>query len=81
VGSKNHIFDGGPLPPGKGHFSEKEAAHCKVQGLSAVSCVKTAVPIEMPSGMLSWVDQGNHILDGSPDPPLEGAILRGNGMP
>jgi len=34
-------------------------AHCKVQGLSAVSCAKTAEPIEMQFGMLSRVGPGN----------------------
>jgi len=29
-------------------FWEKRATHCKVQGLSAVSCAKTAEPIELP---------------------------------
>jgi len=29
-----------------------------------VSPSKTAEPIEMPCGMLSWVGPGNHVLDG-----------------
>jgi len=33
----------------------KKAAHCKVQGLSAVSCAKTAIPVEMPFGMWTRV--------------------------
>jgi len=39
--------------------------------------LKTAEPIETPFGMLSRVDPSNHVLDGGPDPPYEGAILRG----
>jgi len=35
-----------------------------------------AEPIEMLFGMLSWVDPRNHVLDGGPDSPWEGAILR-----
>jgi len=34
-------------------------AHCKLQGISAVSCVKTAELIEIQSGMLSQVGPGN----------------------
>jgi len=30
-----------------------------IQGLSAMSCTKTAEPIEMQFGMLSQVDPGN----------------------
>jgi len=34
-------------------------AHCKVYGLSAVSCAKMAELIKMQCGMLSRVDPGN----------------------
>ena len=27
------------------------------------------------------MDPGNHVLDGGPDPPWEGAVLRENGRP
>jgi len=42
---------------------------------SAVSCVKTAEPIEMPSGLL-WARVGsrNHVLNEGPDRPMR----RGN---
>ena len=40
-------------------------AHCKVYGLSAVSCKKMAVPIEIQFGMLNWVCPGNHVIDRS----------------
>jgi len=50
-------------------------------GLSVtlVSPAKTAEQVEMPFGLRSRVGPGNHVLDGSPDPPWEGAILRGKG--
>jgi len=53
---------------------------CRV-GLSVilVSPAKTAAPIEMPFGLGTRVDPMNHVLDGSPDLPWEGAILRGDG--
>jgi len=36
-----------------------------------------AKPTEMPFGLWAWVGSWNHVLDGGPDPPWEGAILRG----
>jgi len=33
--------------------------------------------MEMLFGMWTRVVPGNHVLDGDPDPPQEGAILRG----
>ena len=44
-------------------------------GLSVtlVSPAKTAAPIDLPFGLRTWVGQGNHVLDGGPDPPWEGA--------
>ena len=35
---------------------EKGAAHCKVQGPSAVSCAETAQPIDLPFGL--WAHSG-----------------------
>ena len=42
-----------------------------------VSCAKTAKPIvlEIPFGMLTWVDPRNHAFDG------DAAISREKGMP
>jgi len=41
-----------------------------------------AAPIELPFGLRTWVGPGNHVLDGAPDPPLEGANFGGeNGRP
>jgi len=54
---------------------------CLSVGLSIsvalVSPVKTAKPIEMLFGFRTRVSPGNHVLDWGPDPPWEGAILRG----
>jgi len=40
-----------------------------------------AEPIELPFGLRTRVDFGNHVLDGGPDSPLEWAILRGRSVP
>jgi len=50
------------------------------RGHCAVSCAKTAEPIEMPFWILSQVDLRNHILDAGTDPPWEEAILWGKGI-
>jgi len=50
------------IPHGNGQFFWERGAHCKVQGLSTVSCPKTAEPIEMPFEMLSRVVPWNHAL-------------------
>jgi len=56
---------------------------CHCQSLSVglsvalVSPAKTAAPIEMPFGLRTRVGPRNHVLDGGPDIPWEGAILRG----
>jgi len=42
--------------------------------VTLVSPAKTAEPIEMPFGLRTRAGQGNHVLDGSPDP----AMGRGN---
>ena len=41
-----------------------------------VSPAETAEPIEMLFGLRTRVGLGNHVLDGGPHPPLEGAIVR-----
>jgi len=46
--------------------------------VTILSPAKTAEPIEMPFAVWTWVDPRNHVLDDGPDPPSEGAILRGN---
>jgi len=50
---------------GRGNFEGEGASHCKVQGRSAVSCAKTAEPIEMPFGLWARMGPRNHVLDGS----------------
>ena len=42
----------------------------------AVSCVKTAEPIEMPFGLWARVGSGNYVLNGAPDLHMGGAIIR-----
>ena len=49
-----------------GQFEGVEgAAHCKMQQLSAVSCEKMAVLIEMPFGIWTRVGPRKHVLDES----------------
>ena len=43
--------------------------------VTLVSPEKTAEPIEMLFGLRTRVGQGNHVLDGGPDPPRKRAIL------
>ena len=49
---------------GKGNFEGEGAALCKVWRPSAVSCVNTAEPIEMPFGLWTPVGRRKHVLDG-----------------
>ena len=43
VGARNHVLDRGvKIPPWKGAILREGAAHCKVEGHSALSCAKTA---------------------------------------
>ena len=49
------MLDGGPDPPGEGQFLKgKGSVHCKVLGCSAVSCAKTAEPIDISFEMWTW---------------------------
>jgi len=48
----------------RGNFEEKGADHCKVLGLSAVSCSKTAEAIQMPFWTWTWVGPRKQVLDG-----------------
>jgi len=43
-----------------------------------VSPAKMAEPVEMPFGTWAEVGPRNYVLDRGPDPPWEGALLRGN---
>ena len=51
------------------------------RSVTIVSPAKTAEPIEMAFGLWTRLGPRNHVLDGSPNPPLEGTILRGEGQP
>jgi len=44
--------------------------------VTLLSPAKTAKPIEMPFGLWPLMGQWNHVLDGVPDSPWEGALLR-----
>jgi len=44
-----------------------------------VSPAKTDEPINMQFGLWTWVGPRNYVLDGGPDLPSEGAILRREG--
>jgi len=49
------------------------------QSTSTLSHAKMAEQIEMPFGLWTQAGLRNHTLHGGPDPPWEGAILRGKG--
>jgi len=78
VGPVNHVLDGGPDPPmGRGNFGGKGAAHCKVQGCSAVN------PAKQLNRLRSCVDfdgPDEACIRWSPDPSWEGAIFRGKNV-
>ena len=83
VGPGNHTLDGGLDPiMGRGNF-EGEKGHPIVKYMdtrhSVVVYAKTAETTEIPFWLRTLVGQGNHVLDGGPDPLWEGAILRGGG--
>jgi len=60
-----------------------DAAYCYrrssvvCRSVTIVSPAKTAEPIEIPFGVWTRLGLGNHVLDGGPDSPWEGAILCG----
>ena len=57
---------------------------CRLACKSVISAssAKMAKPIEMLFGLWTRVGPKNHLLDGGPDPPCKGAILReGKGQP
>ena len=45
--------------------------------VTVVNPAKTPEPIEIPFELRTRVGPGNHVLDGGPDPPWKGSILRG----
>ena len=48
------------IPNGKGQFLGGKGAHCKVWGLSAVSCAITAEPIDLPFTLWTQVGRRKH---------------------
>jgi len=57
---------------------------CQSVCLSAtlVSPAKMAEPIEMPSGLRTWLGPVDHVLDGGSDPPMgRGKFWGENGRP
>jgi len=65
------VLDGFRIPMESGNFKGKSAAHCKVMGWSAVSCAKTAEPIEMLFGLWARMGCRNHVLNEDPDCPTQ----------
>ena len=67
VGPRNHVLDHldrGPDPTCEGAiFVGKRGAHCKVQGLFAMSCAKTAEWMEIPFGMWTCVGLRKQVSD------------------
>jgi len=52
------------------------------QSVTLVSPAKMAEPIEMPFGLRTQVDPGNHVFDGSPNPPMGSRNFEGErGVP
>jgi len=47
--------------------------------LVSIAKMAASAPIEMPFDLRTRVGPRNHVLDGGPDPPWEGAILMGKG--
>ena len=53
-------------------------------GLSVTLVIpaKKVAQIELPFGLRTWVDPGNHVLDGGPDLPMgRGKFFGENGCP
>jgi len=73
----NHVFDGVQIPMGRHNVEWKAHVPSYVRRQSAVSCAKTDGPVEMLFRLWARLSSGNHVLDGGPDPPCEGAIFRG----
>jgi len=51
------------LPTYKGNFEGKGASHCKVYGLSSMSCAKMAEPIQLPFWVWTQVSSRKRALD------------------
>ena len=61
MGQRNHVLDGGPDPStGMGYFEGEQRPVVKYTD-TAVSCAKTAQPIEMPFGLWAWMGPRLHV--------------------
>jgi len=58
-GPRNYVLDRGSDPPREEAILVDRGARCKVLGLSAVSCAKTAEPIDLPFGL--WTPLGRRM--------------------
>jgi len=74
---RNHILDRGPDPPWKERILRGKKWPIVKYRKSVVSCGRTAEPTEMLIGLRTQMGPKNHALDGGPEPPWKGAILRG----
>jgi len=54
------VLDAGLDPSWEGTIFGEKGAHCKVQGLSTVSCAKTAESIDMSFGLWTRVGRRKH---------------------
>jgi len=54
---------------------------CLCLSVTIVSPAKAAEPVKMLFVLWTRVGPRNHVLDGGPDPPCKGAIVRGKGRP
>ena len=61
------MLDGSPDPLGRDNFEGERAAQYNVQERSAEKCAKMAGPIEIPSGLRTWVGPRNHGFEQGPD--------------
>jgi len=60
MGPRNHVFDGVHISQEKWQFWGKGEPIVKY-GDSAVSCAKTAAPIDLPFGLWTRVDRGKQV--------------------
>jgi len=63
------------IPRGKRAIFGERGVHYKVYGFSAVSCAKTAEPIEMWFGLWTRVGPRKHVLEGAQIPHVKGQLL------
>jgi len=67
------------ITPWEGTFffgGGKQATHCIVQGCCAMSCANSAKTIEMPIGMVSWIELRNYVLDEASSHTCHGWVVK-----